>query len=331
MDIINQIRYKAGLDRKKIVLCETDDMRTIKAAAYLADNNLADVILVGSEKTIRQFALTDSVKLPDAVQFSKIEEGETLDRYAALLQERRKHKGMTMDQALEVARQPLYFTALMVAAGDADGAVAGVVNTTGDVLRAAIQCIGLNEHSDIVSSIFLMSTMDGQIMTYGDCAVVPYPDEQQLASIAIDSAATHKALTGENPAVALLSFSTYGSAQHERSELVARATQIVRERKPELNADGELQFDAAYVESVAKKKAPDSKVAGKANVYVFPNLDAANIAYKITERLAGATATGPVIQGLAKPMNDLSRGCNWEDIVNTTCVTALMVEAKYPE
>ncbi|MDG5765922.1 phosphate acetyltransferase [Balneolales bacterium ANBcel1] len=324
MDIIAQIRYKAGLQKKRIALCETDDIRTVKAAAFLADNDLARVILVGSEKAIRQKASSESVVLPNSIEFVKIEKGETLGRYAALLHEKRKHKGMTPEQAEEVAAQPLYFTALMVASGDADGAVAGAVNTTGDVLRAAIQGIGLKEGSGIVSSIFLMSTMDGHVLTFGDCAVVPYPDENQLASIAVDSAATHEALTGQSVSVAMLSFSTRGSAQHERSQMVAQATALAKERQPELNIDGELQFDAAYVASVAKSKAPDSTVAGKANVYVFPNLDAANIGYKITERLAGATATGPVIQGLARPMNDLSRGCNWEDIVNTACVTALM-------
>ena len=327
MDIISRIRYKAGLIKKKIVLCETHDVRTIKAAAFLADHNLAEIILVGSEKEIRQSAASESVKLPKSIIFSEIQNGDQLSRYADLFYERRKHKGITKEQAHEVVKQPLYYTSMMVSSGDADGAVAGADNTTGDVLRAAIQGIGLKPGSDIVSSIFLMSTMDGQVFTYGDCAVVPYPDEQQLASIAIDSAYSHNALTGEESMVAMLSFSTLGSAKHERSELVSNATKIAEEKAPELNIDGELQFDTAYVASVAKRKAPDSKVAGKANVFVFPNLDAANIAYKITERLAGATATGPVIQGLAKPMNDLSRGCNWEDIVNTTCVTALMADA----
>ena len=326
MDIIKQIRYKAGLTKKRIVLCETEDIRTLKAAAYLADNNLVDVILVGSEKTIRQRASSESVNIPQNVTFSKIEKGETLDRYSDLFFQRRKHKGIDREQAVEIARQPLFYAALMVAEGDADGAVAGAANTTGDVLRAAIQAIGLKKGSSIVSSIFLMNTMDEHILTFGDCAVVPYPDEHQLADIAIDSAATHYALTGDTPKVAMLSFSTHGSAKHERSEMVVRATDLIKQKKPDLDVDGELQFDAAFVESVAKSKAPDSKVAGKANVFVFPNLDAANIAYKITERMAGATATGPVIQGLDKPMNDLSRGCDWEDIVNTSCVTALMAK-----
>ncbi|MDI6400685.1 phosphate acyltransferase, partial [Balneolaceae bacterium ANBcel3] len=266
MDIINQIRYKATLSKKKIVLCETEDIRTLKAAAFLADNGLADVILVGSEKQIRQNASAESVKIPETVEFVKIEKNEKLEKYAALLYERRKHKGLDMEKALEVASSPLFYTALMVATGDADGAVAGAVHTTGDVLRAAIQSIGLRPGSSIVSSVFLMSTMDGDILTYGDCAVVPYPDEQQLATIAIDSAMTHKALTSEEPLVAMLSFSTLGSAQHERSQLVAEATQLAREQQPDLKIDGELQFDAAYVSSVATSKAPNSPVAGKANV-----------------------------------------------------------------
>ena len=212
----------------------------------------------------------------------------------------------------------------MVSAGYADGCVAGSVSTTGDVLKAAIQTIGLKKGSNVVSSIFLMSFPDGKVFSYGDCAVVPYPTSDQLATIAFDSAVSHKLITGAEPKVAMLSFSTKGSAQHERVELVQQAFEKLKEYNIDFAVDGELQFDTAFVESIGKRKAPNSEVAGNANVYIFPNLDAGNIAYKITERLAGATATGPIIQGLAKPMMDLSRGCEWDDIVNTACVCSLM-------
>ncbi len=218
--------------------------------------------------------------------------------FAQAFYQKRKHKGITELQALEIVKDPLFFGASLVSLGIADGCVAGSVSTTGDVLRAAIQTIGLKKGSNVVSSIFLMSFPDGKVFSYGDCAVVPYPTSDQLATIAYDSAISHKLITGEASKVALLSFSTKGSAQHERIDLVQQAFEKVKEYNIDFDVDGELQFDAAFVESVAKRKAPNSEVAGKANVYIFPNLDAGNIAYKITERLAGATATGPIIQVL---------------------------------
>ncbi|MBO6793409.1 MAG: phosphate acetyltransferase [Balneolaceae bacterium] len=313
MNFIESIRTKASQKNAKIVFPRSSDPRVIEAAEFLADNNLCTTILLSNKSSV-------DTKL-DVIE---IESHPKLQQYAEAFYAKRKHKGITLEQALETIKDPLFFAASMLDAGDADGAVAGSVSTTGDVLRAAIQTIGLKEGSNVVSSTFLMSFDDGRVFTYGDCAVVPYPTSDQLASIAIDSAATHKALTGESPKVAMLSFSTKGSAKHERVELVTEALESAKSNAPNLDIDGELQFDAAVIEQIGQRKAPGSAVAGKANVFIFPNLDAGNIGYKITERLGGATATGPVIQGLAKPMMDLSRGCSWEDIVNTACVAALL-------
>lgn len=313
MNIIDSIRDRASKKQATIVLPRSSDERVIKAAEYLAENNLCKVILLKNEADV-----ITNIPVIDPATDAKREE------YAQSFYEKRKHKGLELDQANEIMKDPLFFAAAMLNAGDADGCVAGSVSTTGDVLRAAIQVIGLKPGSSVVSSVFLMSFEDGKVFTFGDCAVVPYPTSEQLASIAVDSAESHKLLTDVDAKVAMLSFSTKGSAKHERVELVTDAYKMATEAKPELDIDGELQFDAAFVETIGARKAPDSKVAGKANVFIFPNLDAGNIGYKLTERLAGATATGPVIQGLAKPMMDLSRGCSWEDIVNTACVAALL-------
>lgn len=315
MDIINNIRSRAAENIKTIVLPRSSDERVIKAAAFLTEQSLCNVVLIKNE---------GSETAPDGVTMIDPDTSDRTDAYAAAFFEKRKHKGITLDQAKEIVKDPLFYAASMVAEGDADGCVAGSVSTTGDVLRAAIQTIGLKKGSKVVSSIFLMSFEDGRVFSYGDCAVVPYPTSEQLASIAVDSSASHKALTGEAPRTAMLSFSTKGSAMHERVQLVEEALKMAKDLNPELSIDGELQFDAALVDAIGQRKAPGSEVAGKANVFIFPNLDAGNIGYKITERLAGATATGPVIQGLAKPMMDLSRGCSWEDIANTSCVAALL-------
>jgi len=317
MDIIQSFREKAASNKKKIVLPRSVDPRVVKAANFLQKEGLADVIMLSSENLNTS---SNGVEILDPTSDPK------LDEFAEAFYQKRKHKGITVEQALEIVKDPLFFGASLVAGGYADGCVAGSVSTTGDVLRAAIQTIGLKKGSNVVSSIFLMSFPDGKVFSYGDCAVVPYPTSDQLATIAYDSAISHKLITGEEPRVAMLSFSTKGSAQHERIELVQQAFEKVKEYNIDFAVDGELQFDAAFVESVGQRKAPDSEVAGRANVYIFPNLDAGNIAYKITERMAGATATGPIIQGLAKPMMDLSRGCEWDDIVNTACVASLLAK-----
>lgn len=315
MDIVQQIRQKAAQKRKTIVLPRSSDPRVQQAAQFLIANNLCDVVLIDN-----------GLPVPESLKSVLIDpkKSSSFQTYAAAFYEKRKHKGISLEQALEIVQNPLFFGASMVAQGDADSCVAGSISTTGDVLRAAIQTIGLKPGSKVVSSIFLMALSDGRIFSYGDCAVVPYPTSEQLASIAIDSANSHQAVTGEEPNVAMLSFSTKGSASHERVSLVTEAFELAKTQRSGINIDGELQFDAALLEEIGAKKAPGSKVAGKANVFIFPNLDAGNIAYKITERLAGASAIGPLIQGLDKPMMDLSRGCSWEDIVNTSCVAALL-------
>ncbi len=308
MSFIDTIRSKAKQNLARVALPESHDDRTLKAAEYLRQHGICDPVLIG----VNGLKPTDS---PD------------LERYANRLFERRKAKGMTLETAFTLASVPIYFAALMVAEGDADGCVAGAATTTADVLRAALHSIGLAPGTGTLSSVFIMELPDGRVFTYGDCAVVPYPDSKQLAEIASSSAITHQQLTGETPRVAMLSFSSKGSAEHERVQLVRDALALAKSRDPLLRIDGELQFDAALIPSIGQKKAPGSDVAGQANVFIFPNLDAANIGYKLTERLAGASATGPIIQGLAQPMHDLSRGASWEDIVNTVAVAAVQAKA----
>ena len=259
----------------------------------------------------------DPVKSPD------------YDAYVADLMELRKKKGITEDKAREAIAQPLYFGAMMVRHDKADASVAGAVNTTGDVLRAAIQVLGLKKGINTVSSCFMMTLpkfrdVENKILMYGDCAVVPNPTSEQLASIAVSTAQTMKSLTGEDPRVALLSFSTKGSAQHDDVTKVLDALEILKRDFPDLKVDGELQLDAALIPEIGAKKAPGSEIAGNANVLIFPDLDAGNIGYKLTQRLGNATATGPVIQGLAKPANDLSRGCSAQDIVDVSAIALLM-------
>lgn len=304
MSFTDHLRHLASAHPKRIALPEAHDPRVRNAAETMHSAGVAVPVLIG----------------PGGIDPVA---SDNLHRYAAHLFERRKAKGMSMDQALALASTPLYFAALMTALGDADGCVTGADTTTADVLRAALYAIGLGSGSGTLSSSFLMELPDRRVLTMGDCAVVPYPDANQLADIAVQTADTHRQLTGEMPLVAMLSFSSKGSASHERVDLVREALVLASERRPDLSIDGELQFDAAFVPEIGRKKALGSTVAGRANVFVFPNLDAGNIGYKLTERLAGATATGPIIQGLAKPMHDLSRGCSADDIVNTSAVAAL--------
>ncbi|MBN2732180.1 MAG: phosphate acetyltransferase [Balneolaceae bacterium] len=316
-DIMQDIRQRAAKQKKHIVLPEGDDPRVKQAARFLVGQEICTV-------TVLQNSEEDKSEV-----FSQINMQHNLpneETYIQSLWEKRKHKLSNIVEAKNLLRNALYYGASMVDAGLADGCVAGSTATTAEVIRAAIHVLGLKQGTSVVSSTFLMAMPDGNVYTYADCGVVPYPDENQLADIAIDSAQTHRLLTEQEPKVAMLSFSTKGSALHPRSELVRNALDIARKKDPELIIDGELQFDAAFEPGVAQRKAPDSTVAGRANVFIFPNLDAGNIAYKITERMAGATATGPILQGLARPMMDLSRGCSWQDIVNAACVAILMEE-----
>lgn len=320
MNLIDQILEQSKVLKKRIVLPETDDPRTLSAIKRITDEGIADIVLI--ERSDVQI----SYEIRNRCQIFDPQSSPDMERFVEYLVERRQHKGMTESKARKVFENPLYVAAAMVAFDVADGCVAGAVNTTADVLRAGIQIVGVKKGSALVSSTFLMSLPDGRNFTFGDCAVNPYPDEKQLASIAIDSAETHHKLTGEEAKVAMLSFSTKGSAQHDRVTLVREALEIARTARPDLSIDGELQLDAAILEAIGKKKAPGSAVAGHANVLIFPNLDAGNIGYKLTERLAGASATGPIIQGIAKPFNDLSRGCSADDIVNTVAVCSLLAQ-----
>ena len=325
MDVLTDIRTRAAEKRKTLVLPRGTDIRVIKAANFLVENGICSIkLLYGNNKSIIEHADENDIRLDPRIDIINPEGDHRLSHFADYFYEKRKHKGLTKSQAGIIVKDPLYFGACMLQLDEVDGCVAGSVSTTGDVLKAAIQVIGLKTDSDVVSSIFLMSFDDGRVFTYGDAAVIPYPDMKQLSTIAIDSAETHKKLTNSEPRVALLSYSTHGSAEHERVSLVTNTLALIKSKNPELLVDGELQFDAAISESIARRKAPKSPLAGNTNVFIFPNLDAANIGYKITERLAGAKATGPIIQGLNKPMMDLSRGCSWTDIVDTCCVCILM-------
>ena len=324
---MKKIVEKARQLQRKIIFPESDDARVLKAAAYIRENEIADPVLIGDPNIIKRKSAENKIFLPDTIEIKNWEKEQLKDKLLNIISKNLAHKNLKDDELKYRASDPLHYAGLLTAAGVADGVVAGSVATTASVIRSAIATIGLAPSSSIVSSIFLMELTDGRILTYADCGVVPYPDSNQLATIALDSSVSHKKLTGEEPRVAMLSFSTKGSARHERVELVQNACDITGKLKPDLILDGKLQFDAAFVPEIAEKKAPESPLKGRANVFIFPNLDAANISYKITERLAGAKATGPILQGLAKPYMDLSRGCNWMDIVNAACVASLLSES----
>ncbi len=325
MKLINDIRQKAKENYKKVVLPEGTDERTIRAAAYLKENNLVEPILLGDGDEIAKIASTLNINI-DGVTVINPANSVLFEAYADSYHEMRKHKGMTAEKAREIMLNPLYFGAMMVKKGEVASGVAGAVNTTGNVLSAAFQIIRTASGVKVVSSSFLMVMPDDKVFTFGDCAVIPDPNPEELAAIAISSARTHEMLTGEKAKVAMLSFSTKGSATHPLVDKVISAVEIAKQQAPELEIDGELQFDAAYLESVGSKKAPGSNVAGKANVFIFPDLNAGNIGYKLVQRLAGAEAVGPVIQGLAMPFNDLSRGCSTDDIINMACICSLLAK-----
>ncbi|MDE6099338.1 MAG: phosphate acetyltransferase [Muribaculaceae bacterium] len=327
MELFEKLTAKARASRQRIVLPEGDEPRTLTAADRILADHIADIILIGQPDAIKRLAADMKLEhIGDATIVDPSDEA-VIDRYAPLLYELRKNKGMTMEQARLTTANPLYLGCLMVKAGDANGQVAGARNTTGNVLRAAFQVIKTKPGIQVVSGAFLMLLPENlpfgtdHILIFADCAVVPDPTAAELAQIAISAADTARDIAGISPRVAMLSYSTKGSASGEIVDKVIEATRIAHEMDPELILDGELQADAAIVPSVAHSKAPDSQLSGKANVLVFPNLSVGNIAYKLVQRLGGVQAVGPVLQGLAAPVNDLSRGCFPEDIYKTIIMT----------
>ena len=325
--LINQIIARAKANKQRIVLPESLEERTLTAADMALADDIADIILIGNENEImalgEKLGLThlDKATIIDPATSSKTEE------YAQLLYELRKSKGMTIEKAREQVLNPLYFGCLIIKSGDADGQISGALSTTGDTLRPALQIIKCAPGITCVSGAMLMITDkpeygDNGILVIGDVAVTPMPDANQLAQIAVCTAQTAKSVAGIDPKVAMLSFSTKGSAKHEVVDKVVEATRLAKEMAPELAIDGELQADAALVASVGEKKCPGSTIAGHANVLVVPCLEVGNIGYKLVQRLGGADAIGPILQGIARPVNDLSRGCSVDDIYKMVAITA---------
>lgn len=327
MALFDRLTKTAQENKQRIVLAEGTEPRTLTAANMIIRDGIADIILLGKPEEVK--AKAAELSLSNIGKATIIDPTDTAftEKYAQLFYELRKSKGITIEDARKTVLNPLYLGCLLIKNGDADGQVSGALHTTGDVLRAAFQVIKPKKGISVVSGAFLMMLPEGSpygtdnILVFADCAVVPNPTAPELAQIAVSAAETAKCLAGIDPRVAILSFSTKGSAKHEMVDKVIEATKIAHEMDPTIKLDGELQADAAIVPSVGKSKAPNSEIAGTANVLVFPSLEVGNICYKLVQRLGGVQAVGPFLQGLAKPVNDLSRGCSAEDIYKTIIVT----------
>ena len=327
MDLINQIIARAKADRQRIVLPEGTEERTLKAADRVIADAVADVILIGNRAEIMALAEKNGLSNIGKAVIVDPKDHEKKEEYANLLFELRKKKGMTVEKDEKTVEDPLFLACLMIKSGDADGEVAGAMNTTGNVLRAAFQIVKTAPGVSVVSGAFLMFVPNKEygengIMVFADCAVLPNPNAEELAQIAVSTGHTTRTIAGFEPRIAMLSFSTKGSAKHEMVDKVVEATRIAKEMDPSLQIEGELQADAAIVPSVGESKAPGSSIAGHANVLVFPSLETGNISYKLVQRLGGAEAIGPILQGIAAPVNDLSRGCSVDDIYKMIAITA---------
>lgn len=327
MKFIENIKQKAKQNIKTIVLPEATDVRVLEAVDTICKEDFAKIVLIGNKEEILKKASENKLDISKA-EIITPESSEKYDEYVNTFYELRKQKGMTLEKAKEIILDPIYYGTMMVKLNDADGLVSGAAHSTADTLRPALQILKTAPNTKLVSAFFVMSVPDCNLgengtFVFGDCGLNANPNSEELSEIAISSAKSFKQLIGEEPKVAMLSYSTYGSAKSEQVDKVKEATNLVRQKENNLIIDGELQLDAAIIEEVAKMKAPESKVAGHANTLIFPNLDAGNIGYKLVQRLAKAEAYGPLCQGIAKPVNDLSRGCSAQDIVGVVAITAV--------
>ena len=330
MGFIENMIEKAKSDIKTIILPETTDIRVLTAAASVLEKEIAKIILVGDKKQIIKDTLDNSLDISKA-QLIDISTFDKIDGFIEKLVELRKHRGMTVEKAAEWLKDPIVFGMMLVKMGMADGMVAGAINATANVLGPAVRILKTAPGTKKISSFFIMCVPNCEYgengtFAFGDCGLLEEPDADELSEIAISTAASFKSLVGIEPIVGMLSYSTYGSAQSALTDKVVEATKLAQEKAPELSIDGEFQLDAAIIESVGQQKAPGSKYAGKANVLIFPDLNSGNIGYKLTQRLAKAEAYGPLLQGIASPVNDLSRGCSAQDITGVVAITAVQAQ-----
>ena len=332
MEFIEKIKQRAKQEIKTIVLPEAEDIRTLKATELVLKDKYANIILIGNEQKVQELAKTNNINI-DGVKIVDPQSSPDYEKYAELLYELRKHKGMTLEQAKEIALNPVYFGMLMVKNNDADGLVSGAAHSTADTLRPALQILKTAPNTKLVSAFFVMVVPNCEygsngVFIFSDSGLNANPNADELSEIAISSSKSFKQLVGEEPKVAMLSYSTYGSAKSELTQKVIEATKLLKEKAPEIKSDGELQLDAAIIPEIAASKAPGSPIKGKANVLIFPDLDAGNIGYKLVQRLAKAEAYGPLCQGISKPVNDLSRGCNYKDIAGVIAITAVQAQSQ---